>query len=261
MLLNLLFFMFSWTVSFICSGFEIGMLSVNELKIKAFAQNGSVSAKIMSKLLNDKEKVLTTLLILNTVALIILIFSFDKIIAAIFPQVFSGVLQTLVLTVIVFVSCELFPKSLFRIYSFELTRGLVFFVFFAYKVFLPISSLFMFVSQKIKKGDEVQSQNYQLHEIALEGARRRLLPVGVSVLVNKFSKINLKLCDICKEVEATRSCGKSNIVLKSTQYMDEVIKRKILWNYDTIECIDIKKGEYYPTVAILDSFFKMQRKL
>jgi hypothetical protein len=42
--------------------------------------------------------------------------------------------------------------------------------------------------------------------------------------------------------------------------MDEIIKNKVLWNYDTIECADIKKNVYYPTVAVLDYFFKIQKK-
>ena len=257
--LYLLIFMFFWTTSFICSGYEIGFLSVNELKINALAQKGDKSAKIMSRLLKDKEKVLTVLLIINTISLVLLTFSFGKIIFLIFSAGFPKSLETIVLTIIVFTTCELFPKSLFRIYSFELTRKLSFFVLAAYVIFYPISWVFSAVSQRIKKKEEAQSQNYRLHEVAKEGTRRRLLPVGISILVNKISDKKLRFCDICKDMETTTSCGKNNIIIKSTQYMDEVIKRKLLWNYDTIECGGGKKNIYYPTAAVLDSFFKSQK--
>ena len=258
---DLLIFMFSWTASFICSGYEIGFLSVNELKINALAQKGDKSAKIMSRLLKDKEKVLTVLLIVNTITLVLLTFSFGKIIFHIFSTGFPESLETLVLTLIVFTTCELFPKSLFRIYSFELTRKLSFFVLAAYVIFYPVSWLFSAVSQRIKKEEETQSQNYRLHEVAKEGARRRLLPVGISILTNRISDKKLRFCDICKDIETTTSCGKNNVILKSTLYMDEIIKRKLLWNYDTIECGDKNKNIYYPTVAVLDSFFKTHENI
>jgi Mg2+/Co2+ transporter CorB len=259
MALNLLVFMLSWTVSFICSGYEIGFLSVNEIKINALAQKGNKSAKIMSRLLKDKEKVLTVLLILNTLTLVLLTFSFGKIIYYIFSTGVPESLETIILTLIVFTTCELFPKSLFRIYSFELTRKLSYFVFVAYIIFYPISWVFSVVSQRIKKSEEPQNQNYRLHEVAKEGARRRLLPDGISVLVGKISDKNIRFCDICKDVKTTIYCGKNNIIIKSTQYMDEIIGKKLLWNYDTIECRDLNKNVYYPTVEILDSFFKIQK--
>jgi len=260
MALYFLLFVFAWCISFLCSGFEIGLLSVNELKINALAQHGKKSAKIMQKLLKDKEKVITTLLIGNTFTLVLMTFAFGAIVFSTFSQRFPESLETLILTIIVFTTCELFPKSLFRIYSFELTCRFSFLFYALYIIFLPISSLFAFVSQKFKSNEDVCNINCRLNEVAAEGARRRLLPVGVSILVSKFSTKNLRFSDICQSVETTRYCGRNNIILNSTQFMDEIIKNKILWNYDTIECADIKKNVYYPTRAILDAFFEKIKK-
>ena len=253
---NLLFFMFAWVISFICSGFEIGFLSVNELKINALAKKGSKFAKITGILLKNKEKVLTTLLICNNFALVLMTFAFGKIVFRIFTGNFPEMLEEIVLTIIVFTTCELFPKSLFRIYSFELTYRLSFLIYVAYIVFYPISWLFMLISSRFKSKKENAALDGNLNEVAAEGARRRLLPLGVSILVNKFHGKNPRFCDICGDIETTTYCGQKNIRINSTQFIDEIIKNNALWNYDTVECADIKRSVYYPTTAILDSFFK-----
>ena len=252
----LLLFMFAWCISFICSGFEIGILSVNELKINALAQRGKKSAKIMQKLLKDKEKVITTLLIGNNFTLVLMTFAFGNIIFNIFTTGIPESIETILLTIIVFTTCELFPNSLFRIYSFELTYRFSFLIYAFYIIFYPISWTFSLLTKKFKHGKEDNSANSRLNEVAAEGARRRLLPVGVSILVNKLSQKKLRFRDICKSVETTRYRGKNNLTINSMQYMDRIIRDKILWNYDTIECADIKKNAFYPTRAILDALFK-----
>ena len=256
----LLLFMLAWCISFLCSGFEIGLLSVNELKINALAQRGKKSAKIMQKLLKDKEKVITTLLIGNNFTLVLMTFAFGNIIFGIFTAGIHESFETILLTIIVFTTCELFPKSLFRVYSFQLTYRFSFLIYAFYIIFYPISWTFAFLTQKFRRAEETNEINSRLNEVAAEGARRRLLPVGVSILVSKFSAQKLKISDICKSVETTKYCGKNNISLNSTQYIDEIIKDKVLWNYDTIECFDVEKGAYYPTRAILDALFQNTKK-
>ena len=168
MILYFLLFAFSWIVSFFCSGYEAGFLSVSEFKINALAKRGNKAAKIMAFLLKNKEKVLTTLLVGNMISLVLLTFSFGKIIHYLFSGGFHAGLQTLLLTVLVFISCELFPKSLFRIYSFELTYRLSFFVLAAYVVLWPISWFFSTVSSKINGENASAGQDYRhlLHDVA-----------------------------------------------------------------------------------------------
>lgn len=253
---NLLFFMFAWVISFICSGFETGFLSVNEIKINALAQKGSKFAKITNILLKNKEKVLTTILICNNLALVLMTFAFGKIVFRIFTGNFPEMLEEIILTIIVFTTCELFPKSLFRIYSFELTYRLSFLIYAAYIVCYPVSCIFMLISSRFKSKNENAALIGKLNEVAAEGARRRLLPLGVSILVNKFHGKNPRFCDICKYIETTTYRGQKNILINSTQFIDEIVKSNALWNYDTIECFNIEKNVYYNTTAVLDSFFK-----
>ena len=239
-----------------CSGFEIGFLSVNELKIRALAKKGNNFAKITAILLNDKEKVLTTLLIGNNISLVLMTFAFGTIIMKLFSGNISEAFENIILTIIVFTTCELFPKSLFRIYSFELTNKISFLIFFAYIILYPISFVFMLISKKFKPKKEEQAKNHQLNEIAREGARRRLLPVGVSILVNNFQSKKLRFCDICRNIPTTKYCGRKNIRVNSTQYIDTFVGGNVLWNYDTVECADTANSTYYTTAAILDSLFQ-----
>ena len=255
MLLYFLLFVFSWILSFFCSGYEAGFLSVSEFKINALAQRGNKSAKIMVKLLKNKENVLTTLLIGNVLALVLLTYSFGQILFGVFQGVHAGV-QTIILTAFVFITCELFPKSLFRIYSFELTYKLSYFVYAAYLILLPISSVFKYISSKLVKKSEVLEQDYRLHDVAAEGARRRLLPVGVSILVNKFNNKALSLEDICRNVQTTGIRGEKNVVLKPAQPIEEIIRSRLLFNCDTVEFDYGNRKTFYPTAAVLDAFFR-----
>ncbi|MCL2843892.1 MAG: DUF21 domain-containing protein [Chitinivibrionia bacterium] len=251
-----LLFIFAWVVSFFCSGYEAGFLSVSEFKINALAQKGNKSAKIMTTLLKNKEKVLTTLLIGNTITLVLLTFAFGKIIFGIFQEI-NALLQTIILTAFVFITCELFPKSLFRIYSFELTYKLSYFIYPIYILFLPISSIFKLISSKFSKNGETLEQDYKLHDVAAEGVRRRLLPIGVSILVNKFKNKTLSLQEICINVQTTGVRGEKNVALNPAQPIEEIIKSKLLFNCDTVECdYGGNKKFYYPTAAILDAFFR-----
>jgi len=226
-LLYFLLFVFAWILSFFCSGYEAGFLSVSEIKINALAQRGNKSAKVMVKLLKHKENVLTTLLIGNVIALVLLTYAFGQILFGIFQGVHAG-LQTIILTAFVFITCELFPKSLFRIYSFELTYKLSYFVYAAYIILLPISFVFKYISSKLVKKSEVSEQDYRLHDVAAEGARRRLLPIGVSILVNKFNNKALSLEDICQNVQTTGIRGEKNVVLKPAQPIEEIIRSRLL---------------------------------
>ena len=255
MLLYFLLFVFSWILSFFCSGYETGFLSVSELKINALAQRGNNSAKIMVKLLQNKENVLTTLLMGNVVALVLLTYAFGQILFGVFQGIHVG-LQTVILTAFVFITCELFPKSLFRIYSFELTYKLSYFVYGAYLTLFPISSVFKYISSKLVKKSEILEQDYRLRDVAAEGARRRLLPVGVSILVNKFNNKTLSLEDICRNVQTTGIRGEKNVVLRPAQPIEEIIRSKLLFNCDTVEFDHGTRKTFYPTAAILDAFFR-----
>jgi hypothetical protein len=239
----------------LCSGFEIGFLSVNELKINALVNRKNKFAQITALLLNDKEKALTTLLIGNNIALVLMTFAFGAITMKFFSKGFPDTIENIILTIIVFATCELFPKSLFRIYSFELTNKLSFLIYAAYIILYPVSWFFMQISQKFNPKKGMEQKNYQLNEVAQEGARRRLLPLGVSILVNNFQNKKLRFCDICKNIRSTKYCGVKNFRINLTQSVDTLIESNILWNYDTVECTDAVNTVYYTTSAILDSFF------
>ena len=112
----------SLVLSAFFSGIEIAFISSDKLHIELSGQQGSTSDKIMSRFLKKPSWFITTTLIGNNVALVIYgIFmallleeSLENILPAFINNEFSIFLfQTIIATLIVLVTAEFLPKSLF----------------------------------------------------------------------------------------------------------------------------------------------------
>jgi len=115
-------------ISLLCSAFfsgtEIAYLQANRLKIEIDRKQGKINAKILSFFLRNESKFITMLLLGNNVALVVYgIFMGKLIIRLLFPS-FIGIdsfpfyvllIQTLISTLIILVTAEFLPKTLFRI--------------------------------------------------------------------------------------------------------------------------------------------------
>lgn len=120
----LLIILVSLLFSAFFSGTEIAYLQSNRLKIEIDKKQGIVSAKILSFFVKNESKFITTLLLGNNIALVVYgIFMGELIIAKLFPvhvntTELPGVIlltQTLISTLIILVTAEFLPKTIFRI--------------------------------------------------------------------------------------------------------------------------------------------------
>lgn len=120
----LLIILVSLLFSAFFSGTEIAYLQSNRLKIEIDKKQGIVSAKILSFFVKNESKFITTLLLGNNIALVVYgIFMGELIIAKLFPVHLNttelpGVIlltQTLISTLIILVTAEFLPKTIFRI--------------------------------------------------------------------------------------------------------------------------------------------------
>jgi len=120
----LLVILLSLLFSAFFSGTEIAYLQSNRLKIEIDKKQGIVSAKILSFFVKNESKFITTLLLGNNIALVVYgIFMGELIIAKLFPvhvnnTELPGVIlltQTLISTLIILVTAEFLPKTIFRI--------------------------------------------------------------------------------------------------------------------------------------------------
>ena len=120
----LLIILVSLVFSAFFSGTEIAYLQSNRLKIEIDRKQGIVSARILSFFVRNESKFITMLLLGNNIALVVYgIFMGELIIEKIFPA-HIGIqdlpwlillTQTLISTLVILVTAEFLPKTIFRI--------------------------------------------------------------------------------------------------------------------------------------------------
>jgi CBS domain containing-hemolysin-like protein len=140
----------SWLIIFLSlvfsaffSGMEIAFVSANKLKIELDAKQGSYPAKLIRNYLAKPKLFISTMLVGNNLALVIygietgellsqLLYGTDAWEQATRPYVALTV-QTIISTVVIVVTAEFLPKSIFRINPNGWLKGLVF----------PLSAIFL----------------------------------------------------------------------------------------------------------------------
>jgi len=117
----------NWVVVFTClvtggffAGMEIAFLSANKLRIELRSKQGSFTAKVLSRYLKTPSDFISTVLVANNLALVIYGIYMSEILDAglkdyITNHFIKFSLITVLSTVIVLVTAEYLPKSLFRI--------------------------------------------------------------------------------------------------------------------------------------------------
>lgn len=116
-----------WLVVVVClvacaffSGIEIAFLSANKLRIELRSKQGNYNAKLLARYLKTPSDFISTVLVANNLALVIYGIYMGKILEAGFSvfitsQFLKFFVITIVSTMIVLVTAEFIPKSLFRI--------------------------------------------------------------------------------------------------------------------------------------------------
>lgn len=147
----------SWLIIAIClvlsaffSGIEIAFISADKLRIEILRQKGQLAGLLLSPFVKRQSQFIGTMLIGNTTALVVYgIFMagiLDPIIASrlVSPfngEIFSLVLSTLISTLIVLVTAEFIPKSVFMINPDWLLRVFAIPTAVFYYLFFPITYL------------------------------------------------------------------------------------------------------------------------
>jgi len=144
------------------SGVEIAFISADKLHIELRSQQGNLSDRILSGFLKKPSWFITTTLIGNNVTLVIygifMAFLLEPLIISLFPgfldnQLFVFVAQTITATLIVLITAEFLPKSLFLIHPNKMISALAIPIYVIYILFFPavwfIVTLSKFTIEKI----------------------------------------------------------------------------------------------------------------
>ena len=107
-------------LSAIFSGLEIAFVSSDKIQIEIINKRGDILGKILSKFIANPSRFLTTLLIGNTISLVVYGKFMDEILTPVLEEIVTSkflilLLQTIISTIIILIFSEYLPKTIFRI--------------------------------------------------------------------------------------------------------------------------------------------------
>jgi CBS domain containing-hemolysin-like protein len=208
--------------TFVFAGTETGFVSWNRLKVSHLAETGSRMGQWGLFLINRKNSVLSAVLICSNVSIVGASLSFNSLFShvsqfSLFSKIPSP--ESWLLTPVVVLFCEMLPKSLFRLYSFQLTLRFIPLLLIVYYCTLPFSYLFSTLTGGFRKTVADQDQTFitkireEMILVTAEGARTGALFESSNLLfsnilqlknrtvselmlaLNQFQKVQFKVTD------------------------------------------------------------------
>lgn len=123
---------------------EIAFVSANRLRLELDRKQGHISSGLISILTGNPNQYIATMLVGNNIALVVYGIEMAKLLTPTFNSYIESpstilLLQTLLSTIIILITAEFLPKSIFRLHANTLLNFFALPVFFFYLVFYPIS--------------------------------------------------------------------------------------------------------------------------
>lgn len=126
------------------SGMEIAFTSANKLRLELDRKQGHISSGLISIFTDNPSQYIATMLVGNNIALVIYGIEMAKLLTPIFENYIPSpssilVLQTILSTIVILITAEFLPKSIFRLHPNTLMNFFALPVFLFYLLFYPIS--------------------------------------------------------------------------------------------------------------------------
>jgi putative hemolysin len=173
---GLIFIITSLVFSAFFSGIEIAFVTSNKLRIELQNKQGLLGGKILSQYVKDPSKFISTTLVGNNIALVIYgIFSgemLDNTLLTLIPDTYwRFIIVTIITTLIVLITAEFLPKSLFRLNPDNILNALIIPFHLCYFILWPIVALITFISKgiiKILTGETMASSKPVFNRLDLD---------------------------------------------------------------------------------------------
>ena len=238
------------------SGMEIAFIAANKLRMELDRNKNTVSAKVISIFSRYPGHYISTMLVGNNIALVVYGIVMAKMLEpsiALWVDTESLILtiQTLISTILILVTAEFIPKTLFRINPNLALNLFALPVMFFYIVFYPLTSFTIFLSKniiykvfktKISEDEETRAfGKVDLDHLVQEGqdtqtiAEDDLHDIKIFRNALDFSKVKLRECMVPRnEIEAMEITGE---IEELTQRLIETGYSRILIYKESIDNI------------------------
>ncbi|RBN49199.1 hemolysin family protein [Flavobacterium psychrolimnae] len=158
------------------SGMEIAFVSSNKIYLEIEKKQDNFLSKILTKLTEKPTNFIVTMLIGNTIAMVVYgFFMGDAVLQWCialgfhFPDWLNLLLQIFISALIILVTAEFFPKVFFQIYANSLIKFFAVPAYFFYKIFYFISTFFIAISDFIlRKFFKTEGDTIQLYFSKIE---------------------------------------------------------------------------------------------
>ena len=151
--IELIIIIVSILLSAFFSGMEIAFVSANKMHIELEKKREGFIPKILTKITQKSSKFITTMLVGNNISLVVYSYYMGEFIIRFLPiQSYNDfsilLIQTLISTIVILITAEFLPKTIFRIYAnevlkiFALPAYLFYYLFHFFSEFITIISDF-----------------------------------------------------------------------------------------------------------------------
>ncbi|WP_185858465.1 hemolysin family protein [Blattabacterium cuenoti] len=144
-------------ISAFFSGMEMALISSSLFQIELNKKKGSFRSKLLSKSINNPKQFITTMLIGNTISLVVYGIYMGKLFFSLLPKgllnnsLWIIFLETVFSASIILIVGEFIPKLIFSVYSNELLSLFIVPAYLLCKVFSPITNFFIWISDVFLK--------------------------------------------------------------------------------------------------------------
>ncbi|MBG6187137.1 hemolysin family protein [Flavobacterium sp. CAN_S2] len=158
------------------SGMEIAFVSSNKIYLEIEKKQDNFLSKILTKLTEKPTNFIVTMLIGNTIAMVVYGFFMGDVVLQWcialgfhFPDWLNLLLQIFISALIILVTAEFFPKVFFQIYANSLIKFFAVPAYIFYKIFYYISTFFIVISDFIlRKFFKTEGDTIQLYFSKIE---------------------------------------------------------------------------------------------
>ena len=168
----------SWIIIIICiagsfffSACETALSCCNKYQMKAEADDGVSSAKLVVKILNKFDRALTIVLIGNNVVAVAIssvsALLFYKYFSAIGMEQASSILSSIIMTIVVYILGDTLPKTISKAIPNPICKTFIYPLYFFYLIFFPVAMIFEGLVKliekvfKVKQEDELTEEKFE----------------------------------------------------------------------------------------------------